>query len=84
MLLMYIDRMPARLLTISSLTVHRYLIAGVCVISKAMCDAYCTNAHYARVGGITTAELNTLELEFLFLVKWQLWLSVDSVQSYYS
>jgi hypothetical protein len=52
-------------------------------VAKALCDSYCTNAHYARVGGISTQELNTLELEFLFLVDWNLFCPVSQLQKYY-
>ncbi|CAG8638475.1 7051_t:CDS:1, partial [Paraglomus occultum] len=72
-----------RTFTISSLTVHRFIIAAVTVSSKALCDSYCTNSHYARVGGIPTQELNTLELEFLNLIGWRLICSAEMLQQYY-
>lgn len=53
------------------------------VSAKALCDSYCTNTHYARVGGISTQELNTLELEFLFLIDWELSCEVEMLQQYY-
>lgn len=85
-LLIYIDRVCDRdkNFTITSLTVHRFIIAAVTVSSKALCDSYCTNSHYARVGGISTQELNTLELEFLSLIDWQLICSGETLQQYYA
>ncbi|KAG9302328.1 hypothetical protein G9A89_008820 [Geosiphon pyriformis] len=84
-ILIYIDRVCERhrTFTISSLTVHRFIIAAVTVSSKALCDSYCTNSHYARVGGISTQELNTLELEFLSLIDWHLICPEETMQSYY-
>ncbi|RUS17930.1 cyclin-domain-containing protein [Endogone sp. FLAS-F59071] len=84
-LLIYIDRVCERhpSFTISSLTVHRFLITAVTVSSKALCDSYCTNSHYAKVGGISTQELNTLELEFLTLIDWHLACSGVTLQRYY-
>ncbi|KAI9220352.1 cyclin-domain-containing protein [Blastocladiella britannica] len=84
-LLLYIDRVCERhrSFTISSLTVHRFIIAAVTVSAKAICDSYCTNAHYAKVGGISTQELNTLELEFLFLIDWQVASPAPVLQQYY-
>ncbi|KAJ3038385.1 hypothetical protein HDV00_000727 [Rhizophlyctis rosea] len=38
---------------------------------------------YAKVGGISTKELNILEIEFLFLIDWQLTASVEVLQNYY-
>ncbi|KAG0172722.1 hypothetical protein DFQ30_009845 [Apophysomyces sp. BC1015] len=85
-LLIYIDRVcelhPQ--FTISSLTVHRFLITAVTVSSKALCDSYCTNSRYAKVGGISTQELNTLELEFLTLIDWRLASSGPTLQQYYA
>jgi hypothetical protein len=59
--------------------VHRFLIAGVCAGSKAQCDVFCTNAHYAKVGGIKVQELNALEREFLRVTQWALCVSPSSV-----
>ncbi|KAJ1969859.1 Pho80p cyclin, partial [Dimargaris xerosporica] len=50
---------------ISSLTVHRFLITATVVAAKTICDFYCKNSHYAKVGGITLHEMNSLELELL-------------------
>ncbi|KAJ1673021.1 Pho80p cyclin, partial [Spiromyces aspiralis] len=63
-LLIYVDRVCERnkLFTISSLTVHRFIIAAITVGCKSLCDVYFTNAHYAKVGGISTRELNSLEV----------------------
>ena len=76
-LLAYIDLTCANLptFTLSTLTVHRFLIAGVCAGSKAQCDVFCTNAHYAKVGGIKVQELNALEREFLRVTQWALCVS---------
>lgn len=85
LILIYIDRIcsyhPS--FTISSLTVHRFIITAVTVGSKAVCDSYCTNSHYAKVGGISTQELNTLELEFLGLSKWDVNVSGELLEQYY-
>lgn len=76
-LLAYIDLTCQNLptFTLSSLTVHRFLIAGVTAGSKAQCDVFCTNAHYAKVGGIKVGELNNLEREFLRVTGWALCVS---------
>ncbi|KAL1922400.1 uncharacterized protein VTP21DRAFT_9939 [Calcarisporiella thermophila] len=85
LLLVYIDRICERnkSFTISSLTVHRFLITAATVGAKALCDSYCTNTHYARVGGISMGELNTLELEFVTLIDWRLSCPGRLLQQYY-
>jgi hypothetical protein len=60
------------LFTLSSLTCHRFIIASIAVSSKGLCDSFCTNALYARVGGIPVTELNDLEREFLLAIDWRL------------
>ncbi|KAI9011121.1 cyclin-domain-containing protein [Gaertneriomyces semiglobifer] len=84
-LLIYVDRICERErgFVVCSLTVHRVAIAGVCVGCKALCDTYLTNTMYAKVGGITTKELNLLEVEFLRLIDWKLVADVEIMQGYY-
>ncbi|KAI8336626.1 cyclin-domain-containing protein [Chlamydoabsidia padenii] len=85
-ILIYIDRVCERhpQFTISSLTVHRFLITAVTLSSKALSDSYCTNSHYAKIGGISTQELNALELEFLTLIDWRLASTGLVLQQYYA
>ncbi|KAG0042865.1 hypothetical protein BGZ83_012087 [Gryganskiella cystojenkinii] len=84
-ILIYIDRVceKVRTFTISSLTVHRFIIASVTLAAKAVCDSYCTNSHYAKVGGLSTQELNTLEVEFLGLIDWRVAVEGGTMQRYY-
>ncbi|KAK0476627.1 cyclin-domain-containing protein [Armillaria novae-zelandiae] len=79
--LCYIDAICARhpLFTLSSLTCHRFLITAIAVASKCLCDSFCTNALYARVGGISLTELNILEREFLHMIDWRLMVSPPSL-----
>jgi hypothetical protein len=68
---------------LSSLTVHRFLITAATVASKGLCDAFCTNTHYAKVGGLGVTELNMLELEFLKRVDWQIVPQPSVLNAYY-
>ncbi|XP_009782196.1 cyclin-U1-1 [Nicotiana tabacum] len=80
----YIDRLghkyPDSLLV--SLNVHRLLVTCVMVASKMLDDAHYNNAFYARVGGVTNAELNKLELELLFLLDFGVNVSSRVFESY--
>ncbi|KAK9469993.1 cyclin-domain-containing protein [Dipodascopsis tothii] len=69
--------------TINSLTVHRFLITAATVASKGLCDSFCTNTHYAKVGGISLPELNFLELEFLVRVGWRVVPRHETLSQYY-
>ena len=81
----YIDRLCALYpaFTISSLTVHRFLITSACVASKGLSDSFWTNPIYARIGGISTSELATLEMEFLQRVDWRIVPKPETLVDYY-
>jgi Cyclin len=83
--LYYIDQICARepTFTISSLTVHRFIISAISLSSKSHCDAFCTNAHYARVGGLAPSELSRLERAFLAAIDWRLACTREVLQLYY-
>ncbi|KAL1923395.1 uncharacterized protein VTP21DRAFT_8375 [Calcarisporiella thermophila] len=85
LIIVYIDRVCISnpVFAISSLTVHRFLITAATVGSKMVCDSYCTNKHYARVGGIELLELNRLELDFVEMIQWELSCTGDILQRYY-
>lgn len=58
-------------LTVTSLTVHRLVITAVMLAAKLMDDKYYNNAFYAKIGGITTSELNHMELEMLRMLEYR-------------
>ncbi|KAJ1660758.1 Pho80p cyclin [Dispira simplex] len=74
---------PRPVFHISSLTIHRFLITATTVAAKAVCDFYCTNSHYARVGGISIQELNSLEVELLKNLRWEVTATFETLQQYY-
>ncbi|MCJ1276060.1 hypothetical protein MMC21_003865 [Puttea exsequens] len=81
----YIDRLCALYpaFTISSLTVHRFLITAATVASKGLSDSFWTNNTYARVGGVSLKELALLELEFLWRVEWRIVPKPEVLVDYY-
>ncbi|KAF4763877.1 hypothetical protein N7455_010163 [Penicillium solitum] len=81
----YIDRLCALYpaFTVSSLTIHRFLITSATVASKGLSDSFWTNKTYARVGGIGMTELAMLELDFLFRVEWRIVPQPEVLVDYY-
>jgi len=81
----YIDKLCALYpaFTISSLTVHRFLITSATVASKGLSDSFWTNKTYARVGGVSLKELALLELEFLWRVEWRIVPKPEVLVDYY-
>ncbi|CAM0140329.1 unnamed protein product [Umbelopsis sp. WA50703] len=67
---------------IDSFNIHRLVISGVTVASKLFSDTFFTNTRYAKVGGLPIAELNNLELEFLHLNNFDLYISIEELQDY--
>ncbi|XP_075479210.1 cyclin-U4-1-like [Primulina tabacum] len=82
----YLDRFTQRqpTLQINSFNVHRLLIASVMVSAKFMDDMYYNNAYYAKVGGISTREMNFLEVDFLFGLGFHLNVTPSTFHTYYS
>ena len=53
-------------------TVHRLLISAVLLSSKYLDDIYYNNRFYSKIGGISPQEMNSLELEMLFALNFDL------------
>ncbi|RVW39370.1 Cyclin-U4-1 [Vitis vinifera] len=51
---------------------------------KGIAWLYYNNAYYAKVGGISRAEMNLLEVDFLFGLKFQLNVTPNAFHSYCS
>jgi hypothetical protein len=67
---------------VHSLNVHRILLSSVMVAAKFLDDFYYSNEFWAKIGGVPNAELNTLELEFLFMTNFDLHVSRVVYDSY--
>jgi len=77
--LIYIDRLiqtnPEFL--VNSLNVHRIIITSVMLAAKFFDDHYYNNAYYGKVGGVSNTEVNSLEIEFLFMVNFNLFVASE-------
>ncbi|KAE8681588.1 Cyclin-U4-1 [Hibiscus syriacus] len=81
----YLDRFGQHTdVHLTSCNVHRLLLTSVMVAAKFIDDLYFNNAYYAHVGGVSTAELNKLEMEFLFSLDFRLQVSITTFQRYCS
>ena len=58
-------------------TLHRLVLAAFVVASKYCDDVFETNSYYARVGGISVAEINNLEIEFLSRLHFDLFVPLN-------
>ncbi|XP_010464054.1 PREDICTED: cyclin-P3-1-like [Camelina sativa] len=71
---------PRRRLT--SLNVHRLLITSLLVAAKFLERKCYNNAYYAKIGGVSTEEMNTLERTFLFDVDFRLNITTETFEKH--
>lgn len=83
---MYIDQIiqtnPS--FVVNSLNIHRLLITSVMLACKFFDDHYYHNAYYAKVGGVPLEEMNSLEVEFLFMTNFSLYVETEKYCQYYN
>jgi len=82
--LIYLKRLKRRESTVclTSCNFQRLFLVAVMLAAKFLDDSYYSNKHWAEVGGMSTTELNCLELEFLFRVGFSLALSREEYDDY--
>ncbi len=83
--LVYLKRLEEanRKLGITSYNMHRLLITALMLAAKMLDDRCFSNAHYARVGGISTVrEVNRLEIQMLELLNYRLLVTPDEYFDY--
>ncbi|KAI9186101.1 hypothetical protein LWI28_013802 [Acer negundo] len=81
----YINRYLQRInASLTSLVVHRLLITSIMVAAKYIDDECYNNAYFAKVGGVSTAELNGLEMKFLFTLDFKLHVTTEAFRKYCS
>lgn len=54
------------------------------ISAKFFDDQYYNNAYYAKVGGVPCKEMNSLEVEFLFLTNFSLFVTYDTYKQYHT
>lgn len=67
---------------LTSLNAHRLLISCVLLAVKFLDDVGFNNAYYAKVGGVSTAEMNKLELKLLFSLNFKLHVTLQTFDEY--
>jgi len=84
--LVYIDRIiqnnPSFI--VNSLNIHRLLITGIMLAAKFYDDQYYNNAYFGKVGGVPCKEMNSLEVEFLFMCNFSFAVPPQQYEQYYT
>lgn len=60
---------------LNSLTIHRLLLTTLLVTSKFCDDDHFSNSIFAKLGGVPLTELNKMEIDFLALINFNLFIS---------
>lgn len=70
-----------RILPVHSRNMHRLVLAGLRVATKALEDLSYPHSRFAKVGGVSERELSRLEISFCFLINFEL--RVDAPMLYH-
>lgn len=68
-------------LSVTTLSVHRLLVTCVLLGAKWLDDSYFNNAYYGKVGGVSTLEMNALELEALRRLEFRLYVTPEEFEA---
>jgi len=82
--LVYMDRLIEGGFIFNSNNIHRAFLVAVMCSAKFFEDEPCDNRFYALLGGIGKAELNTLEVQFLFMIDWNINISALVYDNYFT
>lgn len=81
--LIYLDRVCENCsLLLDDSIIHRILFASIITAVKYNEDDLYTNTYYSKVGGVSARELNTLEIEFVKMLKYSLFVKNEVFDKY--
>lgn len=82
--LIYLDRVTALKpeIVLSNFCIHRLFLTALIISVKFYEDKYYKNSYYAKVGGISNIEVNTLEHEFLIYIDFGLFVKTEEYENY--
>ncbi len=84
-LLIYIDRIcKINNFFLTYYNIHKLILAAFIIAIKYNEDNYYSMQIYSKIGGVTIAELNNLEFEFLKLIKFNLFIPEILYNKYYN
>lgn len=83
--LIYIDLLcEESKFSLNNHNIHRVLLTAIVIAIKFNEDDYFANSFYAKVGGISNEELNSLEYEFLVICNFSMTIKQAKYDKYYS
>ena len=83
-MLIYIDRLcELNNFIVNSYNVYKILFSSLIIAIKYNEDEYYDNKFYAKVGGLTLKEMNNLEINYLSLIDFKLYISEEIFETYF-
>ena len=81
--LIYIDKLcENESIILSENNIHRILFSSILIAIKFNEDLFFENTYYAKVAGVSTKELKKMEIEFLKLIKYELYVNRKIFEKY--
>jgi len=81
--LIYIDRLIERRgFAVTQHNAHRVLLSSILIAAKSFDDEFYSNGFFSQVGGVPVVELNSLEMEFLFLMQFSTFVTPEVYNKY--
>ena len=81
--LIYIDKIcETASIVLSENNIHRILFMSILTAIKYNEDLYYDNEYYAKIAGISAKELQKMELEYLKLIKFELYINKSKFDKY--
>ena len=69
---------------LNAYSIHRTILTTLVEAAKFYDDSFFNNELYARIGGVPVDEMNSLELEFVFLINFSLLITPEVYQKFYN
>ena len=85
LILIYIDRVcNMNHFMITYYNIHKLILVAFILAIKYNEDNYYSMNYYSKVGGISITELNNLELEYLIMIRYNLYIQTQLFEKYYN
>ena len=69
-------------IVLNNLFLYRLILTCALVVSKFYNDVFYGNNFIAQIGGVQLSEMNLLEVEFLKLINWSIWMDSNEFNHY--
>lgn len=80
-LMIFLDKASDQI-ALTNHNIHKLILGAMICSVKYCCDELYSNSFYARVGGITLTEMNKIEVAFLNLIDFKMYIEEEKYERY--